>query len=86
MSTGEDGDEGVMELLDRRVLDGLLPDMDVLFDGRGQLESLELDPDSGERGVRREVLGRVVRARRWVPPVERNLGEGAPVEVVTGVW
>jgi hypothetical protein len=33
VSTGEDGDEGVGELLDGSVLDGLLPDVNVARDG-----------------------------------------------------
>jgi hypothetical protein len=38
MSTGEDSDESVRELLDGSMLDGLLPDPDVLGDGFKELQ------------------------------------------------
>ena len=62
--TGEDGDEGVIELLDGCVPDGLLLDLDRLLDGGEELERLELEAEGSERGVGREVLNRVLRAHR----------------------
>jgi hypothetical protein len=37
MSTGENGNESICEFLDGRVLDGLLPDMNVLGDSVKEL-------------------------------------------------
>jgi hypothetical protein len=51
MSTGEDGDEGVVELLGRRVMDGLLLDQDVFLDRLKELERTNLESDGGECGV-----------------------------------
>ncbi len=43
-------------------------DEDVFLDGVKELERTNLDADGGERGVRRVVLSRLLRARHSVPP------------------
>ncbi len=68
MRAGEDGDERIVELLDRSVPDGLLLNADVFLDGVKELERTNLDAESGERGVRRVVLSRLWRACHVVPP------------------
>src|SRR5215210_336519 len=65
---GEDGDEGVVELLDGGMTNGLLLDEDVFLDRVKELERANLDADGSERGVRRVVLRRLLRARHSVPP------------------
>src|SRR5215213_6193525 len=68
VGAGEDGDEGVLELLDGLMPDGLLLDMEVLTDGVEELESVDPDADGGECGVRGVVSGSSLRAHRDVPP------------------
>src|SRR5829696_4227497 len=68
MRAGEDGDEGVVELLDRRMTDRLLLDEDVFLNGIKELERANLDADGTERGVRRVVLSRLLGASHGVPP------------------
>jgi hypothetical protein len=48
MSTGEDGDASILKLLDGSMLDGLLPDVDVLGDGVKELQCAELDADGAQ--------------------------------------
>jgi hypothetical protein len=49
----EDGEEGILQLLQRRVPDRLLPDADVPRDGVEQLQRANLQPGGAERGARR---------------------------------
>ena len=68
MRPGEDGDEGVVELLDGLVADSFLLDEDMFLDRVKELERANLDAEGGERGVRRVVLRRLLRAGHGVPP------------------
>jgi hypothetical protein len=53
MSTGEDGDEGILKLFYRRMTDGLLLDLNVPCNSVKELERTKLDADSAERRARR---------------------------------
>jgi hypothetical protein len=47
VGAGEDSDEGVVELLDGAMPDGLLLDVEVLTDSVEEPETADLDADSG---------------------------------------
>jgi hypothetical protein len=50
---GQHGDEGVRQLLHRRMLDRLLPDADALRNCIEELQRADLQAESAERGARR---------------------------------
>src|SRR5262249_37938635 len=58
LGTGQQGDEGVVELVDRRVAHGLLRDVHVVADGAKPVEVLQMRAQSGQTSVRAAVLNR----------------------------